>query len=584
MLIVPGGYRNAYCETRGGLCPGEIPQRPVMVEFGQIRKLLLMLKILGGMAAAAMGALLTAQSYGTAEVATYVSRVDDSEQPYALYVPPGLNSAGQGRKYPLVIALHAEESNAEIGLMRVFGQNTRVADGSLAPLRLFRPRDVDFLVASPLARGTMGFEGIAERDVYDVLADVERRFPVDEDRVYLTGVSMGGGGALRLALTRPDVWAAVAVVCGDVPPGIEWLAGNALHLPVRLFHGDLDPLVPAESSRQWQRRLLDLGVPAEYIEYPAVRHNAWDNAYRGGAIFEWFSQFQRQKFPRRVRFTTDSYRYGAAYWVRIDGLTPGVAASIDAQQTGDSEVRVETRNLDGFTLALDHPVTAVTIDGAALRLPKGGAVSFRKQAGQWQRGALGRGGKAPGAEGPMSEAVSGRHIYVYGSGGTSSSDEMNERRHQAEEAAAWSTPRERLRLKLPVKADIDVTEQDIANDDLVLFGNRETNSVIARFADRLPLALSPGAADYGLLFIAPVGAHYVLVNSGLSFWTGWEGPGKPVDHFAPKLYQELSTLGDFLVFKGSMAHVVASGRFDRQWRLPAEAAAALEATGTVTMK
>ena len=54
----------------------------------------------------------------------------------------------------------------------------------------------------------MGYQGIAEKDVYDVLADVKARFSVDEDRVYLTGLDMGGGGALWLGLTRPDIWAA----------------------------------------------------------------------------------------------------------------------------------------------------------------------------------------------------------------------------------------------------------------------------------------------------------------------------------------------------------------------------------------
>ena len=90
----------------------------------------------------------------------------------------------------------------------------------------------------------MGYQGIAEKDVYDVVADVERRYPIDVDRVYLTGISMGGGGALRLALTRPDVWAAVAPVCAMPTPGIDELAPNALNLPIRLYHGEMDPCRP----------------------------------------------------------------------------------------------------------------------------------------------------------------------------------------------------------------------------------------------------------------------------------------------------------------------------------------------------
>jgi predicted peptidase len=115
-------------------------------------------------------------------------------------------------------------------------------------------RDAGFLVACPFARGTMGYQGIAEQDVYGVLADVKRRYPVDDDRIYLTGASMGGGGALWLGLTRPDLWAAVVPVCPDPFPGTSELAPNALNLPMRFAHGELDPLVPVEVSRQWQRR------------------------------------------------------------------------------------------------------------------------------------------------------------------------------------------------------------------------------------------------------------------------------------------------------------------------------------------
>src|SRR5690348_6698725 len=132
-----------------------------------------MLKLIAGAVIAAMFSAAWPQPLPSGpQVVTYLSPVDDSNQSYALYVPANLDAS---RKYPLVISLHAEDSSPQICLMRVFGQVNRVADGSLAPLRLFRGRDVDVIVACPLARGTMGYEGIAERDVYDALADVKRR-------------------------------------------------------------------------------------------------------------------------------------------------------------------------------------------------------------------------------------------------------------------------------------------------------------------------------------------------------------------------------------------------------------------------
>jgi poly(3-hydroxybutyrate) depolymerase len=513
-------------------------------------------------------------------IATFVSSVDDSEQPYALYLPTSFEA---GKKYPVVISLHSEDSNHRLNLLQVLGLSNRAAEGARFSLLNARAApDIDFIVACPLARGGMGYTGIAETDVYDVLADLERRFPVDQDRVYLTGVSMGGGGVLRLALTRPDVWAAVAPVCPMPVPEISNLAANALNLPVRLFHGEQDPVVSVTSSRLWQRRLLDVGVSADYLEYPVLRHNAWDVAYKDGGVFRWFDQFRRDRYPQRVRFITDSYRYASAYWVRLDAFTPGMAVSIDARQAGVGEVQVETHNLDGFTLTPDRPVKLVRIDGVLIPV-KSGSLSFRKQAGRWVAGSAAPSGKRPGLEGPIAAAVSERHIYVYGTAGHPSPAELDSRRRTAETAAHWSNARESLQFSFPVKADSAVTAQDLDSDSLVLFGTRETNLLIAQFADRLPLMLSAGAADYGLLFVAALGKHYALVSSGLPWWTDIEDAGRPLDPHGPARYAELATFGDYVVFKGSLAHVVAEGRFDREWKLPADAATKI-ATEPVTVK
>jgi pimeloyl-ACP methyl ester carboxylesterase len=506
-------------------------------------------------------------------VLTFHSDVDDSEQPYAVYVPA---SPASGRKFPLLISLHSEDSNHRLNLRQM-----------MAPEVLPATRRAEFVIASPLARGTMGYEGIAEKDVYDVLADVERRFPIDEDRVYLTGVSMGGAGALRLALTRPDVWAAVAAVCPAPEAGFEGLAGNALDLPIRIFQGDQDPIVPVENARLWQRRMMDAGVAAEYLEFPGVRHNAWVLAYRNGALLEWLGRFRRQRFPDRVRFTTTSYRYGSAYWVRIDGLEPGTTATVDARRAG-AEVSVQTGGVEGLTLVLDRPVSQVVLDGQAVRVRPLTPLSFQKSGGRWRAGLFQPAGKRPGAEGPITEAAGGRQIYVYGTGGEAGADEIAARRKIAQDAAGWSAPPDiegmRLNLAWAVKADTDLTAADLASADLILFGTRRTNSAIARLAAQLPLALDPGAADYGLLFVAPAGGHYALVSSGLPWWTGAEEAHRSGWPFAPAQLRLLSTFGDYILFKGSLANVVAEGRFDADWKLPAEARRKLAASGTVSIR
>jgi predicted esterase len=544
-----------------------------------------MLERAGCVAAAVLAAasVLPAQSSSVrtgAQVLGFHSTVDDSDQPYALYLPPSFDPA---KRYPLVVSLHSEDSNQRLNMRQLFGMPARYGEADPPDMRYFPvTRAVDFIVACPWARGAMGYQGIAEQDVYDMLADVERRFPVDEDRVYLTGISMGGGGALWLALSRPDVWAATAPLCPLPPLGAWEGAVNASNLAVRLFQGEIDPIVAPEKSRAWQRRLLDVGVAADYIEYPSVRHNVWDFAYRNGAIFDWFAPLVRHRFPERVRLVTRSYRYGSAYWLRIDGLTPGTAASIDAVWTSRTALKVETAGIDGFTVTPEQlaiapigapitapittpitaPITAL-VDGVAIKVRPAASLSFTKASGQWRAGRFVPAGKRPGAEGPIWQAVASRHIYVYGSAGAITVEELERRRQRAQTAADWSTPRARLALNLLVKADTAITAADLDSADLVLFG----------------------AADYGLLFIAPVGKHYALVSSGLPWWTGADEARPAVGiSFAPPQFRLLQTFGDYILFKGSLSNIVAEGRFDRNWKVPPDAYAKMAATGTVTIR
>lgn len=526
------------------------------------------------------------------QVLTFLSDVDDTDQPYGLYLPKQFDPS---RKYPLVISLHGAGSNHRLNLRRVFGKGNRPGETDAEATRYFPPlRDVNYIVASPLSRGTMGYQGIAEKDVYDVLADVKKRFPIDENRIYLTGLSMGGGGTLWLGLTRPDVWAAIAPVCAAVPQGTEELAPNALNLPVHLFHGDQDQAVKVDVSRKWHKLLLGLDTNVEYIEYPGVRHNSWDYAYKDGGIFDWFDKFRRTPFPERVRLATRSYKYNSAYWVQLDGLTPGVLASIDAKFISKNRLEVQTRELDGFTLNLaGHPQFSkaqpleITVDGDVQKLKAPGLpLSFSKTDTGWRvaRYAPGPAAKRPGLEGPIGDAIAARHIYVYGTLNSSGEDELRGRREQAEQAANWATPRSRLLLSLRAAADKEVTEADQRIANLVLFGTKETNSLMARFSSQLPMELNAGAADYGLLFIAPAGDRYVVVNSGLPFWTGADQAKRAGFRFIAAPYRALLSFQDFILFKGSLENVVAEGRFDRNWKLSPADAAKIQATGAVQIR
>lgn len=534
--------------------------------------------------------VVSAQSYPAGpQVVTFFSDIDDTDQPYALYVPKHYNAA---KKYPLVISLHGAGSNHRLNLRRIFGKSNLPGETDAEATRYFPPlREVGYFVAAPLARGTLGYQDIAERDVYDVLRDMQRRFSIDDDRVYLTGLSMGGGGALWLGLTRPDIWAAIAPVCAAAPDRTRLLAANAFNVPVHLFQGSLDPVVPVASSRQWQRDFLDLGSSVEYTEYPNVRHNAWDYAYRNGAMFDLFSEVRRNRFPQRVRFRTEHYKYASAYWLTVDGLTPGTLAEIDAGFTAINQIAVRTKNVESFTLNLaGHSMytaakpLAILIDGQ--RIKSGSAVSFSRTPKGWQSGRYrpAPGQKSTGAEGPIAEAVASRHIYVYGTGGPTTDNELRDRRQQALDAAEWSTARARLLLTLRTVADRDVRPNDVASANLVLLGTKETNTLIARYAAQLPIALNPSAADYGLMFIYPAGGRYLLINSGLPWWTGADQANRGGLSFLPIRYRALRSFGDFILFKGSLENVIAEGLFTPDWRLPPDAARKMNATGAVQIQ
>ncbi|HET8550352.1 MAG TPA: hypothetical protein VFL57_20215 [Bryobacteraceae bacterium] len=523
------------------------------------------------------------------QVLTFFSDVDDSDQPYAIYLPKNLD---RSKRYPLVISLHGAWSNHRLNLRRVFGRGNLPGESDPEASRYFPQfRDVPFVVASPLARGTMGYTGIAEKDVYDVLSDVKRRFPIDDDRVYLTGLSMGGGGTLWLGLTRPDVWAALAPVCPAAPEGAAELAGNAVGIPIRMFQGDADPVARPEDTRRWHKLLREAGANIEYVEYPGVRHNSWDRAYKDAAIFDWFAQHKRNRWPVRVRFSTREYAHTSAYWLNIDALTPGRLATIDARFTGPNAISVTTSDIDGFTLALTgHPSwvrrrpLVVTVDGKPLHISAVETISFSKTRNGWTRGRcqFGFDEKRPGLAGPISDAITARHLYVYGTTGNPTADELRARREHAQQAAEWSTPGNRLLLNLRVIADREVHESDLHTANLVLFGNKDTNALIARM--RLPIELNAGAADFGLIMVLPFGDRLAIVNSGLPWWTRADQARRVGLPFVPVPFRALQSFEDFILFRGGLDDVVAEGRFDRRWRLPADAARLMSATGAVTIR
>jgi Putative esterase len=531
---------------------------------------------------------------------SFFSKVDETDQPYAIYIPKNFD---ESKKYPLVVFLHGAWSNHRLGLRRAFGQGNIAGTDFILPNRVvvetdleatrYWPelKDVNYIVAAPYARGTAGYQGIPEQDVYEMIDDIKSRFLIDEDRIYLTGLSMGGGGTIWLGLTRPDVWAAIAPCCPAPPDGSTDFSENACNLPVHLFIGDKDFLY--KTALEWKAKLEQVSPRFDYIEYPGIGHNSWEYAYKDGFIFDWFSQFRRDLFPQEVKFSTRWFKYDKAYWIRFGNLTPGALAKIDAKFTAVNTIEITSSNLDAFTLSLaGHPMfntaqkITIRLDGKSFSVKTSDGISFMKSGGAWinRKYSPGLTSKQQGAEGPLYAAVSSNHVYVYGTKDNPSQEELAARRAQASSVADWTGMGGRIMVFPHVISDKEVRQSDYETSNLVLFGTKETNAIIDKFADKLPVHMKSDAKDYGLVYIFPLNNHYVLVNSGLPWWTPAKQQTQPGMAFMGSKVQALNKFQDFILFKETSDNIITQGAFDNNWILPADAAAAMKATGVITVK
>jgi predicted esterase len=259
-----------------------------------------------------------------AMVKAYRDEWDGTLQPYAIFVPRDYDGR---RGSPLVVALHGAGSNHRHMLRRVFGLDNRPGETDEEASRNELPLpEVPAIVVAPFGRGeVMGYDGLGERDVLRVLADVQRAYAIDPRRISLTGLSMGGGGTWTIGLRHPELFAALAPVCGvtDVRKWIDpaerafydekalealsppAFAENAAGLRVFIFHGDADPVVPVGDSRRMVERFKALGwlgKTVTYTEYPGVDHHAWTKAYADAALLRTLAGVVRdRKAPPAAR-------------------------------------------------------------------------------------------------------------------------------------------------------------------------------------------------------------------------------------------------------------------------------------------
>lgn len=189
---------------------------------------------------------------------------------------------------PVILFLHGAGESGRDGIAQ-----TTVG---LGPAVRRDPKRFPALVVFPQASRGYGWRGFNLDAAVAALEDVERSFEVDPDRVYVTGISMGGYGTWLLAAQQPERFAAAVPICG----GLDRLAGSHADAARRLtrirqwaFHGDADDIIPVEESRAMVAALRDAGADVRYTEYAGVRHNSWDRAYAEPELMPWLLRQKR---------------------------------------------------------------------------------------------------------------------------------------------------------------------------------------------------------------------------------------------------------------------------------------------------
>jgi poly(3-hydroxybutyrate) depolymerase len=196
---------------------------------------------------------------------------------FLLYLPKGF-SQHPAVKYPLLIFLHgAGESGIDIDNVKKHGPPEFLDDRA----------DFPFIVASPQAPYPP--RGFDPEELTVLLKQLLQRLPIDRDRVYLTGFSMGGHGTYLWASVHPELFAAIAPVSGAARPEA---ACSLRSVPIWAFHGAKDETVKLENDEAGVNAIKACGGDIKFTVYPDVGHSS-DTAYADPKLYQWFLEHRR---------------------------------------------------------------------------------------------------------------------------------------------------------------------------------------------------------------------------------------------------------------------------------------------------
>jgi pimeloyl-ACP methyl ester carboxylesterase len=484
------------------------------------------------------------------------SPTDGSVQPYAVRLPRGFDKA---RKYPLVVQLHGLNFKEVLSGARLNYRGMWMGESQ------WIQADLPVIYAQPFGRPSAFYQGMGEEDVLEVIEAVKQQFPVDPDRIFLMGHSMGGAGSYTVGLHHPNLFGGIMPldpalwsVPEDAPkwmgPQIDIVSVPKLYPNARnvdVFFKNAGAGLQRNST-EFTDGIVAAGGFSTTESFPRMPHNFGDQ-YSYASFIPELIQHPVRRMPAEVKFYTNTLRYNRAYWVTIDRLGRHNADTSITAKNADGTVQVATTNIDAFTLNLGRQTARLVVDGREVSSgPLPDAVHLTKASGEWRIGEWPAGGlvKRHGLQGPIGDAFNSRFLAVYGEG---------DRDLAIAELDAIRNPPGPLDIHgdFPMKPASKVVREDVESSNLILFGTPGTNAVLKRIAGRLPAGLVKSGATF--IYPNPENpARYVVV------WTGklLSVPEADVPHAS--WIMPLNLLPDYVQLRDGK--IVSGGHFDSDWK------------------
>jgi pimeloyl-ACP methyl ester carboxylesterase len=532
----------------------------------------------------------------------YVSKIDNSVQPYGLVVPSTFQP-GSPHKHRLDVWCHGRgETLSELSFL-----NDRMKNRGQ-----FTPQDA--FVLHPYGRYCNANKFAGEIDCFEALDNVKKYYHIDDDRIVMRGFSMGGAACWQFAVHYPDVWCAAAPGAGFAetaeflkvfqsekvqPTDYEkklwhWYdctdyAVNLFNLPTVAYSGEIDS--QKQAADVMERALKREGMDLVHIIGPKTAHAYEPNAKKEvDRRIDALAADGRDKLPKKVKFQTFTLRYNRSFWVTVEAMERHwQQARVEAEIDG-GKIKIATAGVTGLTLSMpagaspfdETKAVAIDIDGATVPGPKplsdrSWSVHLAKGAGGWKIvndfGNELR--KRHGLQGPIDDAFLHRFIMVRPSG--TPMHHATGDWAAAEMKHAVTHWRQQFRGEALAKDDKAITDADIANSNLVLWGDPSSNAVLAKIADKLPIKWTMDGIVVGgetfkadthvplLIYPNPLNPkRYVVLNSGFTF--------REYDYLNNA--RQVPKLPDYAVIDVTSpvtsrlpGKVVTAGFFDEGWQL-----------------